>query len=383
LLDIFVRLLQLRLSKSLGLLAIGIACTIWWTLSGKLWLEINQKRSFVYYSFFGNTSSELKISTTNSVGLESTCESRSELFVGQFSCSKHFFNYSQPPDYITYVKELKRLYEDKPSISYYEDDYYLGAAADCETFKKFFGYRTSLMEGDDPDFPIAFNILVHRSMAQVERLLRAIYRPHNSYCIHVDAVADKTFQQALRAVVGCFDNVFIASKLEAIIYAGYSRLQADINCMKDHLNSAIQWRYLINTAANAYPLKTNAEITKIFKIYNGANDIKAVPSLHLRERWELEHIEPSPWNKSSNEIITPYRSGRMLPPPPHNLTIAKGSAYSSFSRAFVDYLINDNVAKEYLHFCRRTYSPDEHYWNTLHHTYYNPHIRPPGYYSGD
>jgi hypothetical protein len=195
----------------------------------------------------------------------------------------------------------------------------------------------------------------------------------------------KRFQRALRAVVSCFDNVFIASKLEAIVYAGYSRLQADINCMKDHLKSPIKWRYLINTASNAYPLKTNAEITKIFKIYNGANDIKAAGfawTSHLKERWELEHIEPSAWNKSDGSLLTPYHSGRTLPQPPHNLTIVKGSAYSSFSRAFVDYLINDNVAKDYLHFCRRTYSPDEHYWNTLHHTYYNPHIHPPGSYSG-
>jgi beta-1,3-galactosyl-O-glycosyl-glycoprotein beta-1,6-N-acetylglucosaminyltransferase/N-acetyllactosaminide beta-1,6-N-acetylglucosaminyltransferase/mucin type N-acetylglucosaminyltransferase 3 len=235
------------------------------------------------------------------------------------------------------------------------------------------------MEGDDPDYPIAFNILTHRSMAQVERLLRAIYRPHNSYCIHIDAKANETFQRALRAVVSCFDNVFIASKLEYVVYAGYSRLQADVNCMTDQLNSSINWRYLINTAANAYPLKTNAEITKILKIYNGANDVKAtVYGSSLR--WEYKHIEPDVVHGDPDgEVI---RTQQHLPPPPHNLTIVKGSAYAVFSRGFVDYIVNDKVAQDYLRFCRDTFSPDEHYWNTLHHTYYNPHIHPPGSFSG-
>jgi hypothetical protein len=188
--------IQLRFRTSLVLLAIGIACIFWWTLTNKLWLEIAQSDRFNYYYFFGNTStSELDILTNNSkpMSVESTCESSDELLVEQFSCAKHFYNYSQSPDYVTYVKELRSLFEHKPSISYHADDYYLRAATDCDAFKQYFGYRTSLMEGDDPDYPIAFNILTHQSLAQVERLLRAIYRPHNSYCIHVDAVANETF----------------------------------------------------------------------------------------------------------------------------------------------------------------------------------------------
>jgi hypothetical protein len=277
----------------------------------------------------------------------------------------------------------KHPVEDLSSVSYHEDEYYLDAARRCNTFKLQLGYRTSLMEGDDPDFPIAFNILTHQSLAQVERLLRAIYRPHNSYCIHVDAKANETFQRALRAVVSCFDNVFIASKLEAIVYAGYSRLQADINCMKDHLTSPIKWRYLINTASNAYPLKTNAEITKILKIYNGANDVKATAYgwyFPLKIRWMYKFIEPDvAQGDPDGEVI---RTQQRLPPPPHNLTIVKGSAYAVFSRGFIDYIVNDKVAQDYLRFCRDTYSPDEHYWNTLHHTYHNPHIHPPGSFSG-
>ena len=39
----------------------------------------------------------------------------------------------------------------------------------------------------------------------------------------------------MKAIANCLPNVFIASKLEDVIYEGYSRLQADINCMTDLL----------------------------------------------------------------------------------------------------------------------------------------------------
>ena len=111
---------------------------------------------------------------------------------------------------------------------------------------------------------------------KVVRLLRAIYRPHNVYCFHIDAKSSADFHKALTSMMTCFDNVHFATKLERIVYAGYSRLQADINCMSDHLKSTIKWRYLINTAAQAFPLRTNAEMVKILRLYNGANDIEGI-----------------------------------------------------------------------------------------------------------
>lgn len=303
------------------------------------------------------------------------------LRVGQFECTALFNETDER--YASALDEARMFMARQNNTSLFgsfHDDYYVEATRDCAQFKMAFGYRTTLQPGDDPDFAIAYNMLVHRSAAQFERILRAIYRPHNSYCVHVDAKATEKIKDALKAIVGCFDNVFIASKLEVIFYAGYSRLQADINCMKDQLQSPVKWRYLLNTATNVFPLKTNAEITKILKIYNGANDIRGVPSTgsYLRKRWETHWLEVA---SGDNFSLKEYSQDHM-PPPPNNLTIVKGSAYGAFSRAFVEYLLTDLVPKRFLRFCRDTYSPDEHYWNTLHHTFFNPHINPPGSYSG-
>jgi len=69
-------------------------------------------------------------------------------------------------------------------------------------------------------------------------------------------------------------------------------------------------------------------------------------------------------------------------PVPHQLDIVRGSAYGIFSRKFVEFVISDQRAKDLLQWSQNTYSPDEHYWATLHHTMYNPHLRTPGGYSG-
>ena len=42
----------------------------------------------------------------------------------------------------------------------------------------------------------------------------------------------------------------------------------------------------------------------------------------------------------------------------------------------------DERAKALLEWSRLTYSPDEHYWATLHHTYGNPHLNTPGAFAG-
>jgi len=77
----------------------------------------------------------------------------------------------------------------------------------------------------DVDFPVAFTLLVHLNAEQFERLLRAIYRPQNVYCVHVDAKSPASFQSAVKAVVNCFHNVFLATHLHRVVYAGPSRLQ--------------------------------------------------------------------------------------------------------------------------------------------------------------
>jgi len=70
------------------------------------------------------------------------------------------------------------------------------------------------------------------------------------------------------------------------------------------------------------------------------------------------------------------------PPAPHEIQIVRGSAYGIFSRKFVEFVINDQQAKDLLMWSQHTFSPDEHYWATLHNTFLNPQLHSPGRYTG-
>jgi hypothetical protein len=233
----------------------------------------------------------------------------------------------------------------------------------CELFRKYRLYDSYKISEIERNFPLAYNILTYENADQFERLLNRIYRSHNIYCIHVDAKSPQSFKKAIQSIVDCFDNVFIATKLETIVYAGYSRLQADINCMNDLVNKTyltlnkknVYWKYLINLASTEYPLKTNYEIVKILKLYNGANDIEVSGKINVDR---FKYIYENYWNNKTNQTdIHLYNDIKNNPP--HNFTIRKGSAYGSFSYEFVKWIVTNQYSKDLLKWKQDIYSPDE------------------------
>ena len=276
-------------------------------------------------------------------------------------------------------KEARQWMKDHP-VKMKPDEDYMNTSVDCARYRLSHGFHMEAVSPEEADFPIAFNIIMHRDIQQIERVFRAIYRPHNVYCIHVDAKQKPHILKAMRSIASCFDNVLIASKLERVTYAGYSRLQADINCMDDlHNRAKNKWKYLINIAGQSFPLKTNLEMVQTLKVYNGSNDIEGIFGRKiLRGRFENEFIEIN--TNTSHPGMK--KTKKKNPKPPYDIDIVRGSAYGIFSRGFVGYILNDKRAQGLLKWSRTTWSPDEHYWATLHHLYTNPHLHTPGGYPG-
>ena len=54
--------------------------------------------------------------------------------------------------------------------------------------------------------------------------------------------------------------------------------------MSDMLKIDPNWKYYINLASQSFPLKTNAELVKILKTYNGSNDIESSMAVNYG-RW--------------------------------------------------------------------------------------------------
>lgn len=142
----------------------------------------------------------------------------------------------------------------------------------CAEFRRTRAYFSRPLSREEAEFPIAFSILAYKDPQQVERLLRAIYAPQNFYCIHVDAKASAETIGAVRALVGCFENVFMASRLENVRWGHISIVLAEMHCIEDLMK--YRWKYFINLSGQMFPTHSNRELVKILQLYDGANDIE-------------------------------------------------------------------------------------------------------------
>ena len=112
-------------------------------------------------------------------------------------------------------------------------------------------------------------------MQNFERLLRAIYAPQNIYCVHVDNKSEPSVVSAISGITSCFPNVFMVSQAVDVVYAGWPRIQADLNCMADLYNSSTKWKYFINLCGQDFPLKTNLEIVRMLRSLKGRNSLES------------------------------------------------------------------------------------------------------------
>ncbi len=244
------------------------------------------------------------------------------------------------------------------------DGYILNNRLQCPNLKRDLHFITRPLSREEEDYPVAFIVTVHKELELFVRLLRAIYMPQNVYCIHVDAKAPLAYQAAVRKLVSCFENTFLSSHSETVTYAGFSRLQADLNCMKDLAKSKIRWRKVINLCGQDFPIKSNLELVRYMqsKEWRDRNMTPGVKQpVYMRHRTQLQHREI----KGSHVVLKGL--GLKKGPPPHNLQVYFGTAYYALTRAFVDFVLKSPVAHDLLEWSKDTFSPDEHYWVTLNH----------------
>ncbi|XP_072241977.1 beta-1,3-galactosyl-O-glycosyl-glycoprotein beta-1,6-N-acetylglucosaminyltransferase 3 [Leuresthes tenuis] len=259
--------------------------------------------------------------------------------------------------------ELETLLASRTRRTLFSEDFYLNETKNCAAYIKRRGFTTVPLSEEESHFPIAYSMVIHDKIEMFERLLRAVYAPQNIYCVHVDQKSSPVFQRAVEAVASCFPNVFLASKLERVIYASWSRVQADLNCMKDLLKSPVHWKYLLNTCGTDFPIKTNREIVMTLKVLNGRNTLESeVTSDHKKGRWQYHY------NVTDTIISTDIRKS----PPPISSPMFSGNAYFVVTRAFVKYVMQNREVQNFLEWEKDTYSPDEHVWATLQRMPYVP-----------
>ena len=161
---------------------------------------------------------------------------------------------------------------------------YINKTLDCNTFIAERGYIMSSLTNIEAAFPIAYSILMYKDIEQVERLLRAIYRPQNIYCIHVDSKTSRDIYRAIEGIAKCFPNVFMTARRIDVKWGRFSVLEPELMCMEELLQRKKTWKYFINLTGQEFPLRTNYELIRILMTYNGANDIEGT-----LKRYVLKH----------------------------------------------------------------------------------------------
>ncbi|XP_024126546.1 beta-1,3-galactosyl-O-glycosyl-glycoprotein beta-1,6-N-acetylglucosaminyltransferase 7 [Oryzias melastigma] len=250
----------------------------------------------------------------------------------------------------------------------------------CSELIRDLHFITRPLSREEEDYPLAFIVTIHKDLEMFVRTLRAIYMPQNVYCIHIDAKASWEYKVAVRMLVRCFENIFLSSQSEKVTYGGFTRLQADVNCMKDLVRSKIDWKKVVNLCGQDFPIKSNLELVQYMqsKQWRDKNLTPGVKQpAHISYRTEFQHKEIA-----GSRIIR--KGGRWKKdPPPDNLQIYFGTAYYALTRAFVEFVLESPIAINLLKWSRDTYSPDEHYWVTLNHLKDAPGSRIDGGWEGD
>ncbi|XP_028854422.1 beta-1,3-galactosyl-O-glycosyl-glycoprotein beta-1,6-N-acetylglucosaminyltransferase 7 [Denticeps clupeoides] len=245
------------------------------------------------------------------------------------------------------------------------DEYFQGTGlGSCTQMMLDLHFVTSPLSKEEEDYPLAFIITIHKEFETFVRLLRAIYAPQNIYCVHVDQRSTEEYKDKVRTLVGCFPNIILATVSEKVIYGGFTRLKADINCMEDLVKSHIAWKKVVNLCGQDFPIQTNLELvrymqSKEWRDRNMTPGVKQPKS--MRYRTSLQYVEVA------SSYVAQRGRGHKKTPPPHDLEIYFGTAYYSLTRVFVEFVLKSPVARDFLEWSKDTYSPDEHYWVTLNH----------------
>ncbi len=246
-------------------------------------------------------------------------------------------------------QEAKRVLEESAKwINPVQDTDLLKLTENCLWVRNTFGdnlYTTKL----EKSFPIAFTFTIYNSPQQVLRLLKALYRSVNTYCIHVDPKSDQTFIDIFGNIAKCLSNVHMASKLYKVTWGDNGVMKAQMQCLSDlvkvqkELPQERKWKYSINLCGKELPIITNHEIVVYLLKLNGSSDINV---------FELDK-KAQEWRRLKGRKI------------PFNLPYYKSQSNIAVSFQFAKHLLTDRKALDLYKFFLNCRMPEEHYYATV------------------
>ena len=259
--------------------------------------------------------------------------------------------------------EIKRVKKEISSWQNSEsEEEWRESLSDCEKVVSDFS-NNFYNSPEEQEFPIAYILVIYTNPQQMVRLIKALWRPQNLFCIHPDAKQSEEFIGVFRQLSKCLDNIFLPTKLEKVYYQHHTIMDSQLNCYEDLLMyPPDRWKYVINLCGRELPLKTNREIVRSLKKLNGGS---AIESKHLQSKGALAR-DRFYWKAAEN-----YTSGKLhythkrLDPPP--IPVYKSFNFIAVSRPFVNFFVNDKKAIDFRNYLKDVKIPEEEFYASLIH----------------
>ncbi|KAE9547055.1 hypothetical protein FO519_009733 [Halicephalobus sp. NKZ332] len=224
---------------------------------------------------------------------------------------------------------------------------------DCDSINDRGYFPKEALTEAEGNFPVAFARIVYRDYYLLESQLRVEYAPQNYYCYVIDSKADILFKKRVRNLGKCFNNVFVLDEEVDVRSNGHNMTIAHLACLK-YLRS-YPWKYAILLQNDDIRLRTNAEVVKILKAFNGANDIAA------NNPWDYTFNTNANWTLAALDLFKNKKLNTLRP-----LRITKSLVQVSISRAAVDYVFDKlNIGPFVKKLELKGYGVDELFWATL------------------
>jgi hypothetical protein len=230
--------------------------------------------------------------------------------------------------------------------------------------------------------PLAYCILAHKNPIQVNRLLRAIWKPYHLYCIHFDARVFRVAQQDIRSIASAYKNVNIMPP-QFVHWGRFSQIARQLEGLRMCLCDRTRWTHFINLSGQDFPIRTQNEIESELDCYlsrSFVNHFDPFDSVHWSNSGErLSRVfldnQILEWTLQVRGLGRYLRrilgwTNKLASLPlirrraPRNLRWVGGSNHVILSRAHAEYLAYDDCARKAITWLRGSGHPDESVYQT-------------------
>ena len=181
----------------------------------------------------------------------------------------------------------------------------------------------------------------------LELTLATIFRPHNSYCVHVDHKSSALFRSSVSKILECYRRkypgsyIYPATMSYNVYWGHFSIVEAELICMRDLLTNGRNWSYALNMAGSEVMLATNLELVNILSQEEGQRYSSSFP---MPEEWKTARVV----KKTNYE--DPVNLGRLgrQEPTPHNIKLYAGGKFWLLPRHFIKFIIQEPVVQDFL-----------------------------------